>query len=245
MTFKWAVLIVLAKRPGRHVTFAEIKQEAGQVLEAGNRAGQARYPELGDLDLLQAGLVSIDKAGLQITEAGLSLAPPGAASAADPFEPGDGSTEARLMAFELELQRLTLPMSEAEEATARYSVVDEPATERSEAPADAIEPVVHSPQPAPRFPQPPFAANRKPPPQSTGLLATAAKRARDLTRLGRGHVVHDDPKLKTERVAGSGAAVLALLSLVAVIGCAAAAFALVQIKSLKTDIAALQRELAR
>ena len=74
MTFKWAVLSVLAKRPDRRVTFAEIKQEAGQVLEVGNRAGQARYPELGDVDLLQAGLVSIDKAGLQITEAGVGLA---------------------------------------------------------------------------------------------------------------------------------------------------------------------------
>ena len=56
--------------------------------------------------------------------------------------------------------------------------------------------------------------------------------------------MHDTSNPKTERVAGNvGGAILAFLSLVAVLACAAAAIALVQIKSLKTEIATLHREL--
>ena len=56
--------------------------------------------------------------------------------------------------------------------------------------------------------------------------------------------MHDTSNRKAERVAGNvGGTVLAFLSMVAVLACAAAAIALVQIKSLKTDIATLHREL--
>ena len=43
------MLSVLAKRPDRRVSFAEISREAGQVLEPGNRAERARYSELATL----------------------------------------------------------------------------------------------------------------------------------------------------------------------------------------------------
>src|SRR6476660_1552405 len=71
--FKWAVLNVLAKWPDRRVTFAEIRREVGNIPETGNQIEQARFSELGDIDLLKTGLVLLDDVGLQITDAGLSL----------------------------------------------------------------------------------------------------------------------------------------------------------------------------
>jgi hypothetical protein len=116
--FKWAVLNVLAKWPDRHVTFAEIRREVGQILETGNQIEEERFSELGDVDLLQAGLVLIDDVGLRITDAGLSLlrslessaAPTASSSSASqpPFNLLDSriGTEDRLKIFDLEMRRL-------------------------------------------------------------------------------------------------------------------------------------------
>jgi len=118
----------LAKWPDRRVTFVEIRREVGQILETGNRAEQARFSELGDIDLLQAGLVLIDEVGLQITDAGLSLLrslessaarPPTASlsSASYQFEllSSQIGTQDRLKIFDREMRRLELPLSEQEE----------------------------------------------------------------------------------------------------------------------------------
>ena len=77
-----------------------------------------------------------------------------------------------------------------------------------------------------------------------GFFAAAATKAQSLAGLWRGHVVHDTSNPKTQRATGSVVgAMLAFLSLAAVFACAAAALALVQLKSLKTEIATLHREL--
>ena len=56
--------------------------------------------------------------------------------------------------------------------------------------------------------------------------------------------MHDTSNPKTQRATGSAVgAMLAFLSLATVFACAAAALALVQLKSLKTEIATLHREL--
>ncbi|MEH2477250.1 cell division protein FtsB [Nitrobacteraceae bacterium AZCC 2146] len=285
MKFKWAALDVLAKWPDRRVTFAEIRREVGQILETGNRAEQARFSELGDIDLLQAGLVSIDDVGLQITDAGLSLLRSLESSAARPPTASSSSasyqfellnnrigTQDRSKIFDREMRRLELLVSEQEEepvqTAARNANMDDRVVERPQEiddrfsaanehvdplaskkikQTDAMESIVPSPQDAPAFMQPSFAAkarnsDRKPPDWLAGFFATTANKARYLAGLWRGHVVHDTSNRKAER-GNVGGAVLAFLSLVAVLACAAAAIALVQIKSLKTDIATLHREL--
>jgi hypothetical protein len=273
--FKWAVLNVLAKWPDRRVTFAEIRREVGQFLEAGNQAEPERFSELGDIDLLETGLVLIDEIGIQITDAGLSLLrslessptrPPTVSSSSSSYHlellNSLSGTEDQLEIFEREMRRLELPLSEQEEeseqAAARYANVDDRVVERPQEiddrfspPSDKIEQAdaiefVPSPQHVPAFLQPGLAASsdRKPPDWLGGLFSTIANRARSLARLWRGHVVRDTSNPKADRVAGNaGGAILAFISLVAVLACAAGAIALVQIKSLTTDIAALHREL--
>jgi hypothetical protein len=279
--FKWAVLNVLAKWPDRRVTFAEIRREVGQILETGSQIEQKRFSELGDVDLLKAGLVLLDDDGLQITDAGLSLLrslessaarlPASSSASQPPFKLLDRqtATEDRLKIFDLEMRRL-----EGEEGsmqtTAHGATVDDSAVERRQetedqisaanehadplAPdkigqTDAIELIAPSPQDAPAFLQRSFAAKpqdteRKPPDGLAAFFATTANRARSLAGLWRGHVVHDTSNPKSEQVAGSvGGAILAFLSLVAVLAGAAAFIALVQIKSLKTEITSLHREL--
>jgi hypothetical protein len=287
--FKWAVLNVLAKWPDRRVTFAEIRREVGNIPETGNQIEQARFSELGDIDLLKAGLVLLDDVGLQITDAGLSLLrslessaalPPTApsSSASQLFELLDSQigTEERLKIFDIELRRLVgLPASEEEEepmkvatldATVDDRVVELPGTikqilgESTDEHADplasdkieqtgAIEFTAPSPQDSPAFLQRSFGAkaqdtDRRPLDWLAGFFAAAATKAQSLAGLWRAHVVHDTSNPKAQRATGSVlGAMLAFLSLAAVFACAAAALALVQLKSLKTEIATLHREL--
>ena len=77
-----------------------------------------------------------------------------------------------------------------------------------------------------------------------GFFAAAATKAQSLAGLWRAHVVQDTSNPKTQRATGSVlGAMLAFLGLAAVFACAAAALALVQLKSLKTEIATLHRAL--
>ena len=287
-TFKWAVLNVLAKWPDRSVTFAEIRREAGNILETGNQIEQARFSELGDIDLLKAGLVLLDDVGLQITDAGLSLLrslespaalPPTApTSSSQLFELLDSQigTEERLKIFDLELQRLVeLPAGEEEEEPMKVATLDatvddrvvelpgktkqilgESADEQADPLASdkieqtgAIEFSAPSPQDSPAFLQRSFGVkaqdtDRRPFDWLAGFVAAAATKAQSLAGLWRDHIVHDTSNPKAQRVTGSVlGAMLAFLSLAAVFACATAALALVQLKSLKTEIATLHREL--
>ena len=114
---------------------------------------------------------------------------------------------------------------------------------------DAIELTVPPPQDSPALLQRSFGAkaqdtDRRPFDWLAGFFAAAATKAQSLAGLWRGHIVHDTSNPKTQRVTGSVVgAMLAFLSLAAVFACAAAALALVQLKSLKTEIATLHREL--
>jgi hypothetical protein len=279
--FKWAVLNVLAKSPDRRVTFAEIKREVGRILETGNRAEQERFSELGDIDLLQAGLVLIDDVGIQITDAGLSLlrslkcaevsAPAAPSSAEYQFKPLDSHilTEDRLKIFDFEMRRLAEQAGSMQDTsystTAADQIVEHPleidgriiagdehagalAPEEIEQ-ADAIELIVPPAQDAPAFLQRKSAAKaqdtrRRPSDRYALLFANIADRARSLAGAWRGHVVRETSNPKSERISGSvWGAVVAFLSLVAVLACASAAIGLIQIKSLKSESAMLQREL--
>ncbi len=282
MKFKWAVLNVLAKWPDRRLTFAEIKREVGSILETGNQFEQTRFSELGDIDLLKTGLVSLDDVGLQITDAGLSLlrslegsAIPPTAPSSQLFELPDSQigTEERLKIFDLELRRLELPAGEKEpmkvatpDATLDDRAVELPerikqilgeaADEHADPQAsdkveqtDAIELTAPPPQDSPALLQRSFEAKAQDTARRAfnwlaGLFAAAAPKAQSLAGLWRDHIVHDTSNPETQRVSGSVVgAMLAFLSLAAVVACAAAALALVQLKSSKTEITTLHREL--
>jgi hypothetical protein len=79
----------------------------------------------------------------------------------------------------------------------------------------------------------------------SNVFASVDARIQQLLSIWRRHLEHDAPNAKTERRTGVvGAGVFALLSLLIIIICAGAAIALTQIKSLKSEVASLQRELS-
>ena len=78
--------------------------------------------------------------------------------------------------------------------------------------------------------------------KSLALLAFLAERRRFIAGAWRRHFSENISNEKSERLAGVGGAAFALLSLLVVVACIGAAIALGQIKSLKSDIAMLQRE---
>jgi hypothetical protein len=74
MTFQLAILNVLANWPERRIALHDVRREVELVIASGDQAAQLELPStLGDVDIFQSGLVSRNDAGLQITEAGLSL----------------------------------------------------------------------------------------------------------------------------------------------------------------------------
>jgi hypothetical protein len=76
------------------------------------------------------------------------------------------------------------------------------------------------------------------------LFKTIAARLERTGRIWRGHLVRDAPNTTApRRIAGIGGGTFALLTFLVITICAGAVVALTQIKSLKTEIASLQREL--
>src|SRR5258708_36199533 len=117
--FKLAILNVLAKCPGGRATFDEVRREVRVIIASGDQSEQLkRFSEFGDIDIFQSGLVLRDAAGLEITDAGLSLlhslgSSLGFSSAPAP-QPFDNhlSMEERLEAFDLEVG---IPGSDAQD----------------------------------------------------------------------------------------------------------------------------------
>ena len=74
MRFKLVILNVLAKCRGGHATLDEVRREVEVIIAREDQTQQLkRFSALGDIDIFQSGLVLRDDAGLQITDAGLSL----------------------------------------------------------------------------------------------------------------------------------------------------------------------------
>jgi hypothetical protein len=112
----------------------------------------------------------------------------------------------------------------------------------------AIEASDAAPQGAPEFLQRSFGSRVQEPSRSShrqsGIFGYVAAKMRLLFAPWRGHFAQDVPNPKTEPpVGGVGGAAFALLSLFVIAACAAAVIAFVQIKSLKSEIEVLNREL--
>ena len=182
-------------------------------------------------------------------------------------------TEERPKIFDLDPRRLELPAGKEKQEPMKVATLDDTVDDRVvELPGikqilgeaadehadplasdkieqtDAIELTAPPPHDSPASLQRSFGAkqdtDRRPFDWLAGFFAAAATKAQSLAGLWRGHIVHDTSNPKTHRVTGNAVgAMLAFLSLATVFACAAAALALVQLKSLKTEIATLHREL--
>ncbi len=116
MNFKLVILCVLARSPGRRVALGEVRREVESIIGFGDPGAEMkRTPALDDIDIFEAGLVSRDPAGLQITDLGLSLLRSIESTASPLNVPPSGAlrsidgligTRERLRIFDLELRGL-------------------------------------------------------------------------------------------------------------------------------------------
>jgi hypothetical protein len=296
--FKLAILNVLAKCPGRRATLDEVRREVRIIIANGDQTGQLkRFSALGDIDIFQSGLVLRDDAGLQITDAGLSLLrslesssePSLEFSSAPAPQPFDNllSVEERLKIFDLELRALDNVALDgndydnhqpgqdegnraaAIEAPASTSSIgadgppesldseafdtgesdddDQPVQGKESQPVSTDAPHAASPD-VPAFLRRSFGSkgqdSGQKPLQLASLLAFITAKRRFIAGAWRRLFSQTISNEKTERLVGSvGGAAFAFLSLVVVVTCVGAAIALGQIKSLKSDMAMLHREL--
>jgi hypothetical protein len=132
--FKLAILNVLAKSPGGRATFDEVRRGVRLIIASGDQSEQLkRFSEFGDIDIFQSGLVLRDDAGLEITDAGLSLLHSlggssgpsldfSSAPAPQPLDDHSGMDE-RLKTFDLEL---AMPGNDAQDDERRSIEIETP-----------------------------------------------------------------------------------------------------------------------
>jgi len=251
-----AILNVLAKRPGGHATLDEVRREVQVIFASGDQTEQLkRFSALGDIDIFQSGLVLRDDAGLQITDAGLSLLhslessgePSLEFSSAPLSQPFDSpsSIEERLRTFDFEPR---MPGNDAQDR-------DYDNHHRSAQDDDRRTFPIEAPDPASNIgafdlPQNANSKSRERGRKSfelTSLIAFIAAKQQSIFDMGRRYFAQQTSRASNggnERSArGWGGAAFALLSLVAIIACIVAAIAFGQIQSLKSEVAALRREL--
>jgi len=213
MAFQLAILNVLVKWPERRIALHDVRREVELIIASVDQAGQLELPSaLGDVDIFQSGLVSRNDAGLQITEAGLSLL------------------------RSLETSRET------------SSAVISPAPGMIGTRTDAVESPQVAPEEAPAFLQRAFGSKIQEPSRSSSqlsnLFAFIAATIQTMPAHLRRHFAREASNQEAQRlVGGTTTAAFAFLSLIAVVTCIGAAMALGQIKSLKSEIAMLHREL--
>jgi hypothetical protein len=253
--FKLAILNVLAKCPGGRATFDEVRREVRVVLARGDQAEQLkRFSEFGDIDIFQSGLALRDDAGLQITDAGLSLLhslessgePSLEFSSAPLPQPFDSpsSIEERLRTLDLEPRMAGNDAQDGDYDNHHQAQDEESRTFPIEAPDPASK--------IGAFDLPPSANSKS---RERGrksfdlakLIAFIAAKQQSIFYIGRRYFARTTPLASNGRderlVRIAGGAAFALLSLVAVIACVVAVIAFGQIQSLKSDVAALRREL--
>jgi hypothetical protein len=287
MNFNLAILSVLAKWPERRTALDEVRREVEIIMATGDQTEQMRrFSALGEIDIFQSGLVSRDDAGLQITDAGLSLLrsleSSNAASlevSSTPISPAlrmidDLSTQERLRIFDLDLrgpdggtddgaESAGIGTPDATSETGAADLVDKVESQVSDRTSEgnpnqpspdgsdrtgAIEPPDAAPRDAPAFLRRSFGSKIQEPGRNSSqlstLLAFIAAKIQTIPGLRRRHFAGDVSNRKTERPVGSvGGGAFAFLSLVVAVTCIGAEIALGQINSLKSEIAALHREL--
>jgi hypothetical protein len=262
--FKLAILTVLAARPNGRATLEGLRYEV-QALTAD--ADQATDSALDDIDIFQSGLVTTEGDWLRITEAGRAALQAiqgqsegqidGQSEAAR--EPAAAwqsmrmiddliGTEGRRKIFDLGLRGRDVdhdrtPPEADDDAAIRASQDAD-----SDPPESITPPGPHPAEPhhadAPIFllrdGSPHHASEREP--RLSSLIAARLTQARAIWRR---HLEQDtNVKAGSRRAGNVSGAAIALLSLLVLVICAGAVVALTQIRSLKSEVATLQRELS-
>jgi hypothetical protein len=291
--FKLVILNVLAKCRGGHATLDEVRREVEVIIAREDHTQQLkRFSALGDIDIFQSGLVLRDDAGLQITDAGLSLLGSlenssgpsleiSSAPASRPFGLIDEliGAEERLRIFDLGLRGFDNdlhestdhdrhPLEQEEEngfvpivmpdAPSEVSAVDLPGrihygtgdgNHNQPSPEGGIRTISMGLPNPPAFLRRSFGSKVNAPSRKSLqllnlLFAFIATKKHFMVDFWRRHFAQSVSTPRTERlVRRVGGAAFAFLSLLVVVTCVGAAIALGQIKSLKSDIATLHREL--
>lgn len=251
MRFNLAILSVLAARPGQRIPLEEVSREVKRMIAAGDAATKLRRSsELGDADVFQSGWASINEAGLQITDSGLALW---------------RSLEASRI--EQELSELEVGEQEPVETVAAdpRDAISDAVVERPDAIDRQIPRVVEAgladhttlgasramaaPAPPPRapiIPEPAFGSIHEPDrnvSRLSRLVKLLGTGMPGFARARRRRAEGDVPDRKAVKGVGMPGLAVACLSLISVVACVAAAIALGQITSLKSDNATLRREL--
>jgi len=254
--FKLAILNVLARCPGGRATLDDVRRQVGVIIASGDQTEQLkRFSALGDIDIFQSRLVLRDDAGLQITDSGLSLLH-SLGSSSGPFlnissapasQPFDNpiSMDQRLETFDLELR---MPGNDAQDG-------DHDHHHRPGQDEESQTVVIEAPDPASKIGAVdlPVSANSKNRERGrkslklAGLVAFISAKKQFIFDIWRRHLTRETSLTANRKnehlIRNVGGAAFALLSVVAVVACVLAAISFAQIQSLKSDIAALRREL--
>lgn len=258
MRFNLAILSVLAARPEQRIPLDEVSREVKRMIAAGDAATKLkRSSELGDADVFQSGWASINEAGLQITETGLALWNSLEASRAEQELIEQERSEQEF--GERQVQPLEIVTAAPSDAIGN-AVADRPNDIDGQLPrlTDDDRPDRMTSSPSRTTAAPDLSAYAPPvlEPAFGSIHQTDGNDSR-LSRLGgllagsmpkfarsrRRRSASDAPGRKTGNRVGLTGLAVACLSLISVVACVAAAIALGQISSLKSDNAALRREL--
>jgi hypothetical protein len=248
--FKFAVLKVLAKWPDRRISLDEIRREIGsRIVNEGPVDEPNCISALADIDIFRSELLSQNELGLQITKAGLSFLqalknsdePFHATSSAFASQPIIGSID-RMTDLE---ERSEMSGTEPIEL---HSPSPEPrGGDHHEGSETGGGQSSGTPIDAPAFLNRGFGSRLNTPRQSSAPsspFAFITQKRQSALNVWRHHFWQDTsvPRIEQSNGQTSGAA-FALLSLITVLACLGAVIAFVQIRSLRSDIAALRREL--
>ncbi|WLA45560.1 MULTISPECIES: hypothetical protein [Bradyrhizobium] len=241
---------MLAARPGERIAIDEVSREVKRMIAAGDEATQSKRPsELGDADVFQSGWASINDAGLQITDSGLSLWRSLEAArieqilnqqeterldtvAADTRHSGADTAIDQPDDVDLELPGVT-----REDRDDRQPSGEGRSTTAPDIPSGGS-PII----PAPAFGS--FQETNRTASRLSGLVSLLGTTMPKFAGARRRRSVDDVPDRRADRRGGLTGLAVACLSLISVVACVAAAIALGQLSSLKSDIAALRREIA-
>jgi hypothetical protein len=270
---KWAILYILAHRPGGQATFDELEREMKGLGERAEQTDKwSEFVELADIDVFRSDLVSCDEQGsFRITEAGQSLL---RAIEDVPEHSANAATDRRTQRLKLintlkgakkrskfdsvrQAHDEKLDVRSLDEETTLDGEIGNQTAVGSRVPtqgvrnfdhADTIDSPVAIQDCAPALLKPSFASASKGLERSFWRFnptTSIASGFKRVLRILRGHVEVDTSgiKIPKDRAVGIGGAVLALLSLLVIVVAGGAVIAVNQIKSMTAEIATLQREL--
>jgi hypothetical protein len=258
-----ALLIALEKRPDRRATFDELtRQVADAATDRQIRRAEKLYA-FDHIDVFQSGLVVAEGDGVRITENGCALL---SALGIATREPPDLDPLATVQSLNLiddligpeahrkifqsghdhrHADRRPKEPAEAETPSDQTASPDAPTPEAH--PEENETPLAPgtldvAPSPPPDFLTPKFGAGGPPREvERSGFLGSLLKRGGSAWR---GHLERDTPRETTGRSSAKAERLLfAFLALLVFVSGACVVFALIEVKSARTELVALQREL--